>query len=118
MADEKYLKLKIAAQTAGVTEQTLRNAIANGRLKASTVPGKTRGHTYLITESDLLEWVEDRKSVKVDAKAVNASLRLATVEQLAMEIQRRIDDSYNEGVKYGAKQKAAEFKTLLKQGGF
>lgn len=115
---EKYLKLSIAAQTAGVSEQTLRNAVSKGTLRASTVPGKTRGHTYLITESDLLEWVEDRKSVKVEAAEVAASLKLATVEQLAAEIQRRIEDSYNEGVKAGAKQKATEFKMMLKQGGF
>ena len=118
MADEKYLRLNIAAQTAGVTEQTLRNAITKGRLKASTVPGKTRGHTYLITETDLLAWVEDRKSIKVDQAEVAANLALASVDQLAAEIQRRIDESYNAGVKAGAKQKATEFKMMLKQGGF
>ncbi len=118
MADEKYLRLNIAAQTAGVSEATLRNAISKGRLRASAVPGKTRGHTYLITETDLLEWVEDRKTVKVPEEEVNASLRLATVDQLAAEIQRRIEESYNEGFKHGAKQKAAEFKMILKQGGF
>jgi len=118
MPDVKYYKLKVAAQMAGVSEQTLRNAVLNGRLRASTVPGKTRGHTYLITEDDLLEWVEDRKTVKVEPTEVTASLKLATVDQLAAEIQRRIEDSYNEGVKAGAKQKASEFKMLLKQGGF
>lgn len=118
MADEKYLRLNAAAQMAGVTEATLRGAITKGRLKASTIPGKRRGHTYLITETDLLAWVEDRKSVKVEPAEVAATLKLATVEQLAAEIQRRIDDSYNEGVKAGAKQKATEFKMMLKQGGF
>lgn len=118
MAEEKYLRLNVAAQSAGVSEATLRNAIAKGRLKASTIPGKRRGHTYLITEDDLIAWVEDRDSVKVEAGEIMASLKLATVEQLATEIQRRIQDSYNEGVKAGAKQKAAELKLVLKQGGF
>ncbi len=118
MADEKYFKLKAAAAQAGVTESVLRYAIVHGTLIASTVPGAKGGYTYLIKESDLLEWVVDRKTVRVDKAEVSLSLKHATVEQLAEEIHRRIKDSYDEGVKAGAKQKASEIKMMLKQGGF
>ena len=118
MADEKYFKLKTAAAEAGVTEATLRYAIVHGTLVASSVPGAKGGYTYMIKESDLLAWVDDRKTVKVEKAEVTLSLKHATVEQLAEEIHRRIKDSYDEGVRVGAKQKAAELKMVLKQGGF
>lgn len=116
--NDKYYKIETAAKEAGVSVSTIHNAINKGVLVASTVPGRNGRHTYMIKEADLLAWVEDRKSVKVEQQDVSKALKLATVEQLAGEFNRRLQASFDEGVKVGEKRKAAEFKLMLKKGGF
>lgn len=112
---EKWYDIATAAKEAGVSRPTLTKAAREGRLRASQVSGgrgKT-GHHYLISESALIEWMNDRKSVKDTVAAVNA-VHMSTVEELAAELNKRIQDAYDKGFRDGEKATKNAMQKSLK----
>ncbi len=104
---EKWYTAKEAGEVAGVQASTLTTAIRHGKLVAKQISDSSRyGFHYMISESALIDWVEDRKSRKADA--LPKSLEEYSVEDIAQEILRRIHQSYNKGVKDGRKSMKAE----------
>lgn len=112
---EKWFKITEAAQYAGVSGNTLSKAIREGRLKASQISDSSKhGFHYMVTESALYEWVEDRKSVKANAIATSKVPSELTIEDIAKEITLRIQKAYDAGFKDGKKVGKAECMEALK----
>ena len=64
---EKWYTIKEATKESSEKYATLHNAIARGCLLATLIPDSKNGH-YLIKESDLIEWLYDRKKIRNQKK--------------------------------------------------
>lgn len=114
--NEKWYDLKKASKEAGVSTQTIYSAIRAGKLVARQISDSSRfGFHYMIGESALLEWVEDRKTVKANAVATSKDLSAYNIQDLAAEITLRIQNAYEKGIKEGKKAARREIKEQLKQ---
>ena len=98
---EKWFTIKEAVDYAGVSRATLDSAIRKGTLVASQISdgGGRYGFHYMISETALLEWVEDRKTVKSDVR-MPAEM---TVDKIADWITNEIQKAYENGFKDGMK---------------
>lgn len=111
---EKWYRVKDAAVIAGVPIATLTNAIRRGKLIAKQIPDSSRhGYHYLISESGLLEWDDDRKSVK--ANTLPRKLNEYTIEDIASELNRRLSLAYETGVRDGIKKAKSELMAKLRE---
>lgn len=112
---EKWFKSVEAANYAGVSLATIHKAIREGKLVASQISDSSKhGFHYMITESALYEWVEDRKTVKANAIATSKVPSEMTIEDIAKEITLRIQKAYDTGFKEGKKAGKAECMDALK----
>lgn len=98
---EKWFTIKEAVDYTGVSRATLNSAINKGTLVASQISdgGGRCGFHYMISETALLEWVEDRKTVKADVR-MPAEM---TVDKIADWITNEIQKAYENGFKDGMK---------------
>lgn len=112
---EKWFNTKQASEQTRVSIQTIINNIKNGRLKATELPNGNHGTKYLIAESDLIAWMEDRKSIKaVPNVKAKGTLAEYSYEEIAEELYRREKQAYERGIKEGVRQAKAEFMQALK----
>jgi hypothetical protein len=104
-SNEKIYNLPQAANEAGVAKETIRAAIKKGELPAQTISFGTKGRVkYMVAETDLLNWVEKRPSLKEERKnkvAQTRSISDLTIEELGGELLNKIKLSYDEGYKKG-----------------
>ena len=112
---EKWFTVKQAIQEAGVSNYTICSAIREGKLVAKQIPDSSRyGYHYLISESALLAWVEDRKTIKAHAIATSKVPSELTIEDIAKEITLRIQKAYDTGYKEGKKDGKREIMEAIK----
>lgn len=112
---EKWYTIPQAVREAGISNATLYAAIRQGKLRASQISDSSRhGYHYMISESALLEWVEDRKTVKAHAIATSKVPSELTIEDIAKEITLRIQKAYDTGFKEGKKAGKAEIMDAVK----
>ena len=108
---EKHYTVKQASERLGVDYSTLNKACHSGKLRCSTFPNPTgNGNKFLIAESDLLEWNENRDKRMPRTSSVDS----LTIEDLANEILRRVKGAYDEGYKQGRKDARNEFMSVFK----
>ena len=115
--NERYYSIDYAAKEAGVSYFTIRKAIKDGKLRAAEIPGRNGRNTYKIYESSLLEWVEDRQSVKVkrDVATLTSTLTLEDVSEIIFKmVQKAHDDGYKEGTKAVRDELKSRMKDVLK----
>ena len=66
---EKWYRISEAAKEIRVSDQTVRNAITFGHLLATETPDSSApGFHYMIKESDLIDWMDDKKKVRNQKK--------------------------------------------------
>lgn len=108
---EKWFTLAEAEQYAGVSRKTLSMHINKGTLQASQIPdgGGRWGYHYMVSESALLEWVENRHTIKV----ANAPGEL-TVDKISDWITNQIQKAYETGYKEGRKAAKAQMQEAMK----
>lgn len=112
---EKWFTVKEASHEAGVSGNTINNAIKEGKLVARQMSDSSRwGFHYLISESELLTWVEDRKTVKANAITTSKISSDANAADIAEWITLRIKKAYDEGYKDGKRAGIAEVKDAIR----
>ena len=112
---EKWYKMTEAKSVSGVSMATLSKAIREGKLIAKQIPDSSRfGYHYLISESALLQWDEDRNTVKAHAIATAKVPSELTIEDIAKEITLRIQKAYDTGFKEGKRAGIAEVKDAIR----
>ena len=75
---EKWYRVCEAAKEIGVSDQTIRNAIMLGNLVATQTPDSSApGYHWMIKESNLIEWLDDKKKIRNQKKRdeYNANVR-------------------------------------------
>ena len=113
--NEKWYTLAEAKNVSGVSLATLSKAIREGKLVAKQISDSSRyGYHYLVSESALLMWVEDRKTVKANAIATAKVPSEMTIEDIAKEITLCIQKAYDTGYKEGKKAGIAEVKDAIR----
>lgn len=96
---EKWYTTAEAEKVAGVSRQTLFNSINKGTLVASQISDSSKcGYHYMISESNLLDWVENRNTVKTSKMPTEM-----TVDRIADWITSEIQKAYETGFKDGMK---------------
>lgn len=109
--NQKYVTVKKASEIVGVADQTIRNAIANKKLNASVVPANNnRGSTTFIEYEELMAWASARKKRMTTIPGV-ATL---TIDDLAEELLKRIQNAYEEGYKAGVQAAKQEYLDAIK----
>lgn len=95
---EKWYHAKEAAREYGIGYSTITKAIRDGKLKTTKVSGQGRtGFVDLISETSLNEYVKNMKERKT---IINGVTEL-TVDDLANELLKRINEAYERGYKDG-----------------
>jgi excisionase family DNA binding protein len=105
---EKYYTCKQASEEFGLSYAAIYSACKDGRINA-----RQTGRSYMVSESDIREYIENRKKRIV----VDTSLSEWSVEDIANEILKRIEDAYERGVKDGKKAMRDEFTQAFKSVG-
>lgn len=112
---EKWYNLQEASQVSGVSYPVLNKALREGKLVGKQISDSSRyGYHWLVSESALLAWVEDRKTVKAHAIATSKVASDLTIQDIAEEITLRIQKAYDTGYKDGKKAGIAEVKDAIR----
>lgn len=112
---EKWYNLQEASQVSGVSYAVLNKALREGKLVGKQISDSSRyGYHWLVSETALLQWVEDRKTVKANAIATAKVPSELTIEDIAKEITLRIQKAYDTGYKEGKKAGIAEVKDAIR----
>lgn len=107
---EKWYTLDEATAVAGCSRATLNKACKEGRLVSSQITDSSKwGFHYMVSENALLDWVNDRKSFKMDVSAMDFS-----VEMIAQILERKIKTAYDEGYKDGFKSAKKQMNEAMK----
>lgn len=108
---EKWYHAKEAAREYGIGYSTITRAIRDGKLKTTKVSGQGRsGFVDLISETSLNEYVKTLKQ----RKTIITGVTELTVDDLAGELLKRINDAYERGYKDGMATAKKEIKERLK----
>ena len=109
---EKWYTLAEASDVAGVPNKMLLRAIKSGTLVASQITGGSGryGFHYMVSESALLEWVENRDTVKT-MPTENTLDRVS--EWITSEIQKAYEAGFRDGMR-AAKEKMIDAAKELK----
>lgn len=94
--NEKYYNVKQASERFGLSYQTIYSACKHKRLDCRELNG-----TYMIAETAMLDYINNRK-----ARIIVPTYSQLTVDDLAEEILKRINDAYEKG--YEAEKKDAK----------
>lgn len=112
---EKWFTVKQAVAEAGVSNFTICSAIREGKLVAKQIPDSSRyGYHYLISESALLAWVDDRKTVKAHAVATAKTASEMNAADIAEWITLKIKKAYDEGYRDGKRDGKREIMEAIK----
>lgn len=104
---EKWYTSSEAAKEAGVSSINIRCAIYSGRLLATQTPDSSRyGFHYLIRETDLIEWLENKSEVR-NQKAREEYNR-KTLERVKSESKQDYIPVDENGVQFMLVREAAE----------
>lgn len=107
---EKWYTFDEATAVAGCSKATLYRACKEGRLVASQISDSSKwGFHYMVSENALLEWVNDRKSLKMDVSAMDFS-----VDMIAQILERKIKTTYDEGYRDGFKNAKKQMNEAMK----
>lgn len=106
---EKWFTVKQASTEAGVSGNTINIAIKDGKLVARQISDSSKwGFHYLISESALLTWVEDRKTIKANAvttaKTVSEMNAADIAEWITLKIKKAYDEGYRDGKRDGKRE--------------
>lgn len=108
---EKYYTANQAAQETRISISTITRAIQKKELSAREISSNGNGgHKYMIAESDLIKWLETRKT----RKTVIMGVTELSIDDLAAEILKRMKMEYDRGYKDGAKKAKEEFMSAFK----
>ena len=105
-SNEKMYPVKLAAREAGVSEQTIRNAINKKQLPATTIQSG-KSSKRMVAETDLINWMENRAVIKENRPGMMSQTRDIsdlTVDELAGTFLNKIIDARNEGYKSGLEE--------------
>lgn len=107
---EKWYTLTEASDVAGVPNKVLLRAVKNGTLVASQITGGSGryGFHYMVSESALLEWVENRDTVKT-MPAEN------TLERISEWITGSIQEAYEAGFRDGMRVAKEKMNAAVKE---
>jgi hypothetical protein len=109
--NQKYITIKRASEICHVTDQTIRNAIAKGKLSCTKVPsGNSNGDKMFVDYDELMVWIDNRKKRITTIPGVSD----LTIDDLAEELLKRIQKAYDEGYKAGVAAAKEEFSNALK----
>lgn len=112
---EKWFNLQEASQVSGVSYAVLNKALREGKLVGKQISDSSRyGYHWLVSESALLAWVEDRKTVKAHAIATSKVASELSIQDIAEEITLRIKKAYEQGYKEGKKAGISEVKDAIR----
>lgn len=104
---EKWYTASEASKEAGVSSINIRCAIYSGRLLATQIPDSSRyGFHYMIRETDLIEWMEDKSAVR-NPKA-HEEYNRKTLERIKSEPNKEYIPVDENGVQFMPVHKAAE----------
>lgn len=104
---EKWYKVGEAAKESGASQISIRTAIYSGRLIATQIHDSSRyGHHYLIRETDLIEWMENKSEVR-NPKA-HEEYNRKTLERVKSEAKPDYIPVDEDGVQCMPVHKAAE----------
>lgn len=111
---EKWFTLKEAVEYAGVSRATIDKAIRKGTLVSSQISdgGGRYGFHYMISETALLEWVEDRKTIKADVRMPAEMTVDKIAEWITNEIQKAYENGFKDGMKTAREQMLVAAKGL------
>ncbi len=102
--NEKWYRLAEAKIVSGASIATLSKAIREGKLVSKQISDSSRyGYHYMVSETALLQWVEDRKTVKANAVATAKSASEMNAADIAEWITLKIKKAYDEGFRDGRK---------------
>lgn len=111
MENEKFVTIKRAAEICHVADQTIRNAITKGTLACTKVPsGDSRGEKMFVNYDELMEWFDKRKKRITTIPGVSE----LTIDDLAEELLKRIQKSYDDGYAAGVAAAKTEISNALK----
>lgn len=111
---EKWLKVKEAAKVAGVSSNYISSEIRKGTLKATQISDSSRfGYHYLISETDLVFWVENRKTLGANKTATKTPSEMS-IEDIAAELTIRLKKAYEDGFRDGRKAAKREISDVIK----
>ena len=109
--NQKYITIKRAAEICHVADQTIRNAIAKGKLSCTKVPsGNSNGEKMFVDYDELMVWIDNRKQRITTIPGVTE----LTIDDLAEELLKRLKKSYDDGYKAGVAAAKDEFSNALK----
>lgn len=112
---EKWFTVKQAVAEAGVSTYTICQSIREGKLVAKQIPDSSRyGYHYLISESALLAWVDDRKTVKAHAVTTAKTASEMNAADIAEWITLKIKKAYDEGYRDGKRDGKREIMEAIK----
>ena len=118
-SSERIYNLQQAAREAGVAIETIRKAIKAGHLPAQTIPFGTAGRVkYMVTENDLLNWVENRPTVREtrpNKVSQTRDISDLTIEELGGELFNKIKKAYDDGYKRGYKDAKKKIIEAIKE---
>lgn len=111
----KWFTTKEAAKEAGVKHTKIMSNISAGRIITKKIPDSSRiGYHYLISENELMDWVEEPKKVRTEPVPSKARKLKKTKETevnndkvtLAMQIIEMVEayvreEAYNKGYQDG-----------------
>lgn len=112
---EKWYTMTEAMKETGVSRATLTRAINEGRMVASQITDSSgAGFHFMVSETNLLEWMENRKSKKTEAIKKNKAPQEMTVESISEWITKQIQAAYESGYKDGLKTAKAQMLEAAK----
>ena len=101
---EKWYTMAEAMKETGVSRATLTRAINEGRMVASQISDSSgAGFHFMVSETNLLEWMENRKSKKAEVTKKNKAPQEMTVDSISEWITQQIQTAYETGFKDGLK---------------
>jgi predicted site-specific integrase-resolvase len=101
---EKYYTIKQASENFGIAYATIYSACKQKRIDCRQV-----NDTYMISESSMREYIDHKKK----RMTVPSNSRL-TIDDIAEEIIKRINEAYDTGYADGRKAAKAVFTDALK----
>ena len=108
---QKWYKAYEAAKEFGISVTTVRNAIRDGKLTTTKVSGKSpTGFIDLIPETALVEFMKNYTARKTVVNEVSS----LTIDDIAEDILKRIQDAYDKGFKDGCAKTKNEFLAAVK----
>ena len=116
---EKIFTLQQASKEAGLSPETIRQAVKKGLLPAQTISFGTAGRVkYMIAETDLLNYIENRPTIsetRSNKVAQTRSISDLTLEELGGELFNKIKKSYDEGYKKGYEDAKKKIIAAIKE---